>query len=104
MELRHTSRLFVNAPLATGQALTISDDQAHYLQHVLRMKAGDELRLFNGQDGEWLGQIAGLSKRSVEIKIQKQTRQQKPESDLWLCCAPIKKAHFEYMIEKATEL
>ncbi|HEU0118450.1 MAG TPA: 16S rRNA (uracil(1498)-N(3))-methyltransferase [Alphaproteobacteria bacterium] len=104
MDLRHTQRLFVNAQLGAGQALTISGDQAHYLQHVIRLKPGETIRLFNGQDGEWAGSIGTLGKRETVIHIQQQTRPQSPQPDIQLCCAPIKKAHFEYMIEKATEL
>lgn len=103
-EPRHTPRLFIEAVLGPGQAVKVSSDQAHYLQNVMRMKAGDELRIFNGRDGEWLASIDAVSRRAVEITAGKQLRPQKPSPDLWLCCAPIKKAHFDYMIEKATEL
>lgn len=104
MELRHTHRLHLDLPLSEGVNVDVDADQAHYLQHVLRMKTGDVLRLFNSQDGEWKASVANLSKRSVTLKVEQQTRPMKVEPDLWLCAAPIKKAHFEYMIEKATEL
>ncbi|MDX2028736.1 MAG: 16S rRNA (uracil(1498)-N(3))-methyltransferase [Alphaproteobacteria bacterium] len=103
-ETRHTPRLFVEGALGAGQSTSVSPDQAHYLQNVMRMQAGDALRLFNGRDGEWLASIAAVSKRSVDIKLEKQLRPQQAAPDLSLCCAPIKKAHFDYMIEKATEL
>lgn len=104
MELHLLSRLFVTTPLIPGQNVIPSDEQAHYLLHVLRLKPGNSLRLFNGQNGEWLGTIAAVSKRSVEISLKEQIRPQAQEPDVRLYCAPIKKAHFEYTIEKATEL
>ncbi|MDR3423632.1 MAG: 16S rRNA (uracil(1498)-N(3))-methyltransferase [Alphaproteobacteria bacterium] len=102
--LRHTHRIFVPNPLAQGETLSANPDQTHHLLHVLRLKQGDVLRLFNGRDGEYRGGVAGADKKSVEITLHEQIRPQLAEPDLWLCCAPIKKAHFDTMLEKATEL
>jgi len=104
MDIRHTYRIHVAGDLASGLSLSVSPDQAHYLRHVLRLKAGESLRLFNGRDGEYLGTISAESKKSVVLSIGQQLRPQSPEPDLWLCCAPIKKSHFDNMLEKATEL
>lgn len=101
---RHTPRLFVAYSLGEKAVLSLDGDQAHYLMHVLRKKPGDELRLFNKHDGEWLARIATVSKRAIELVPEKQLREPQTGADLWLCAAPIKKAHFDYMIEKATEL
>ncbi len=90
--------------LAQGSVITPGDDQAHHLRHVLRLESGGVLRLFNGRDGEFRGVIAATGKKSFEIVMHEQTRPQSGTPDLWLCCAPIRKAHFDYMIEKATEL
>ena len=81
-----------------------NEDQAHHLIHVLRQKSGDALRLFNEKHGEFRGSIGAVTKRTVEIVVHEQLRPQTTEPDLWLCCAPIKKAHFDFMIEKAVEL
>jgi len=104
MELRHTHRIFVADILAEGAVLSATPDQAHYLLHVLRLATGDVLRLFNGRDGEYRGSVASAGKKKIEITVHEQIRPQQTVPDLWLCCAPIKKAHFEYMLEKATEL
>jgi 16S rRNA (uracil1498-N3)-methyltransferase len=104
MSMQNAPRLHIVNDLGPDQALTISGDQAHYLQNVMRLKVGDSVRLFNGRDGEWHGVLSEIAKRALTIKLQNQLKPQKSEPDLWLCCAPIKKAHFDYMIEKATEL
>jgi len=104
MELRHTPRLYHEAALRQGLSVEPGTEQAHYLQHVLRVKIGDVMRLFNGRDGEWKATVAKLAKKSVTLTVHEQTRAPQAEPDLWLCAAPIKKAHFDYMIEKATEL
>ncbi len=99
-----SQRLFVETGLATGASVAVSVEQAHYLLHVLRMKPGEEIRLFNGRDGEWKASLGAETKKGLMVAVEKPLREQKAEPDLWLCCAPIKKAHFDYMIEKATEL
>jgi 16S rRNA (uracil1498-N3)-methyltransferase len=104
MPLRHTHRLFVPDALAQGAVITANPDQAHHLQHVLRLNTGEVVRLFNGRDGEYRGTLAATGKRKCELVVHEQIRPQIAAPDLWLCCAPIKKAHFDFMIEKATEL
>ncbi|MDD3371545.1 MAG: 16S rRNA (uracil(1498)-N(3))-methyltransferase [Alphaproteobacteria bacterium] len=104
MDLRHTQRLFVTANLSQGATVAATEDQAHYLLHVLRLRPGDVLRMFNGRDGEFRATLSSPGKNKAELTVEEQLRPQTPDADLWLCCAPIKKAHFEYMIEKATEL
>lgn len=104
MDFLNFTRLYSDTSLGTDCKLTITDNQAHYLLHVMRVKTGDNLRFFNGKDGEWLGEVSSVTKKSLEILLKSQLRTQTEPNNLWLCCAPIKKAHFEYMIEKATEL
>ena len=57
-------RLFVNAPLDTGTAVALERAQAHYLSHVLRLRDGDRVLVFNGRDGEWSGTLE-TAKRSA---------------------------------------
>ena len=78
--------------------------QAHYLLDVMRLKVGDQLRLFNGQDGEWLTSIADVARRSCQLRVDKQLRPQKEDPGPTLLFAPIKKARMEMLVEKATEL
>ena len=101
-------RLYMSQNFRSGGIVNATADQFHYLTNVMRLKEDGRVRLFNGRDGEWRGAIAGQqgkgAKQSVTIKVIEQIRHQSAEPDLWLCCAPIKKAHFDFMIEKATEL
>jgi 16S rRNA (uracil1498-N3)-methyltransferase len=97
-------RLHVEAALSGGARVTPSDGQAHYLLHVMRAKAGDRVSLFNGCDGEWLAEIAEVTKKSCALVCAKQTRLQSGTPDVWLCFAPIKKTPADYVVQKATEL
>lgn len=99
------SRLYTAEPLAKGQVISLSKPEAHYLKNVMRRKNGDSIRLFNGQDGEWLGKITVLDKKIAEINPEEQllTQTQKP-FQTHLIFSPIKKDRMDFLIEKATEL
>ena len=97
-------RLYVEASLGTGAAVTPDEPQAHYLLHVMRAKAGDRITLFNGRDGEWAAHVASVTKRTCSLECDRQLRPQHGEPDLWLCFAPIKKTPADYVVQKATEL
>lgn len=98
------TRLYVEAPLAQGAQLAIGEDQSHFLANVLRAKAGDRVRLFNGRDGEWSASVTTVGKRTVTLTLDAQTRPQTGVPDLWLLLAPIKKTPLDYIVQKATEL
>ena len=97
-------RLCVEAPLGTGATVTPDEQQAHYLLHVMRAKAGDRITLFNGRDGEWAAHVGAVTKRYCSLQCDRQLRPQSGEPDLWLCFAPIKKTPADYVVQKATEL
>ncbi len=97
-------RLYVEAPLAAGQAVVLAAAQSHYLKKVMRTAAGAAVRLFNGRDGEWLATIESLGKKGAALAVTARTRRQQPEPDLWLCFAPIKKARIDFVAQKACEM
>ena len=99
-----TPRLFIDRPLGPDAAPSIDGPAAHYLLTVMRLKTGDPLLLFDNRSGEWLATVADAGKRSLTVRIERQTRMREAVPDLWLCFAPVKKARLDWIIEKATEL
>ena len=97
-------RLYVDQPLASGQAVRLSPDQTHYLTGVMRLTAGAPILLFNGRDGEWRAILSEASKRGAIAVADSQTRPLRLPPDLWLLFAPIKKARTDFIVEKAVEL
>ena len=97
-------RLYVDQPLAPGQAVRLSPDQAHYLTGVMRLSAAAAILLFNGRDGEWRATLTDASKRGAIATCDVQTRPLHLPPDLWLLFAPIKKARTDFIVEKAVEL
>ena len=97
-------RLWVPAPLAAGQDVDASENQAHYLANVMRRVVGDAVLLFNGRDGEWHARIAQLGRRRAVLTPEHQLRPQTSNPDLWLAFAPLKRDATDLVVRQATEL
>ncbi len=70
----------------------------------MRLRPGQELRLFNGQDGEWLASVDVADKRKGMLTVGVQSAPQAQPPDLWLLFAPLKKTQTDFVVEKAVEL
>jgi 16S rRNA (uracil1498-N3)-methyltransferase len=97
-------RLFVKEALNDGARVTADPGQAHYVLHVMRGRAGNRVRVFNGRDGEWLARIAPEGKKGCLFLCEGRLAAQTEVPDLWLAFAPVKKTPGEYVAQKATEL
>ncbi|GAA0649567.1 16S rRNA (uracil(1498)-N(3))-methyltransferase [Brevundimonas lenta] len=97
-------RLHVTTDLSPGAAAAPTLDQSRYLTQVMRLKAGDELLVFNGRDGEWRATIAEVLKKGVILRAEAQVRAQINPPDVHLLIATVKKSALEFAVEKATEL
>lgn len=99
-----TPRLFVETQLAAGELRRIDGPQGHYLATVMRLKAGDPVKLFDDVTGEWLAVATEARKRDVTLEVRDLLRPRENVPDLWLCAAPIKKGRIDWVVEKACEL
>jgi 16S rRNA (uracil1498-N3)-methyltransferase len=97
-------RLFVEPGLGPETRLALDSSQAHYLVHVMRLKAGDGVVLFNGRDGEWSAVIETIGKNNCPVTTGKRLRPQETEPGPWLAFAPVKKSQTDFIVEKAAEL
>lgn len=97
-------RLFVTPLLREGDSVTGSREQAHYLGHVLRRETGGAVRLFNGQDGEWLAHLAFTGRDRVQFTPSVRLRAQEPEHGPWLVFALLKRDATDLVVRQAVEL
>ncbi|MBW6527350.1 16S rRNA (uracil(1498)-N(3))-methyltransferase [Sphingomonas sp. RHCKR7] len=100
---RSTPRLYVEAPLGPGPR-ALDGAQAHYLVAVMRMRAGDPVRLFDDVTGEWLATAASVGRRDLVLDVTERLAEREPVPDLWLAAAPLKKGRVDWLAEKACEL
>ncbi|NNC38608.1 MAG: 16S rRNA (uracil(1498)-N(3))-methyltransferase [Acidimicrobiales bacterium] len=97
-------RLYIPESLGPDSKIDLPQSQAHYLSKVMRLKPGSAVRVFNGQDGEWLSKIVEIGKRDVLIDVVKKLRPASSTPDIWVLFAPVKKSRNDFIVEKATEL
>jgi 16S rRNA (uracil1498-N3)-methyltransferase len=97
-------RFYCPQPLLVGATVTLPDAVAHHL-HVLRLQPGDELRLFNGDGGEYLAQLTSVERRRASAGIRAQvTRDVELPYEITLAQALPEAAKMDWIIEKAVEL
>ena len=75
-------RLFVEDGLNAGDAVALTEGQAHYLRNVMRARSGDSVRLFNGRDGEWRATLDLSGKRRAGATPRSLARPQQDGPDL----------------------
>ncbi len=99
-------RRFFEPTLVLGQEhISIQDEEEfHHLVHVLRLKPHDTFELGNGQGLVAKIEVLGISSHSLEGKVISSVSFPLPGRKVILACAIPKKAKFETIIEKATEL
>ncbi len=96
--------VYTPALTETTSHLTITDDEAHHLLHVLRVKKGQPVELSNGNG--YLGKaiISSVGKKELTLTIQEVTFRLLKAPHIHLIAAPIRANRLEWMVEKATEL
>lgn len=97
---------------ADGATVVLSQDEAHHLRKVLRLKAGDTVFVFDGRGKEYAccvpeGRESGRGGDvAVVLEVETQVEPARPESplDLSLAVALLKSEKFDLVVQKATEL
>jgi len=101
---RSAPRLFVADELSDGARVAVDGNQASYLARVMRVAAGDTVILCDDATGEWAARVVSADKREVILEVVERLRPREDVPDFTLCAALLKKAHFDLVLEKATEL
>src|SRR5579864_1710513 len=95
-------RLFFVEDVRNGHA-EISGDDARHLTRVLRVEVGQRYEISDNRD-VFLAEIETARKERVIFKTLEKLPAPAPEARITLWTSLIKFDHFEWMIEKATEL
>jgi 16S rRNA (uracil1498-N3)-methyltransferase len=62
-------RFYVDEPLRAGSVCTLSEDAAHHAIHVLRLREGEDITLFNGRGGEFAARIASIQRLRIAVDL-----------------------------------
>jgi 16S rRNA (uracil1498-N3)-methyltransferase len=94
----------VDAAELKKDVAVLSPEESHHLARVLRVQAGQEITLFDGQSGVAEGIIDAVSKTAVEVRISKRWRVPQPAVEIDLIQAVPKPERWELVLQKAVEL
>ncbi len=99
------ARFHVDAALRAGGVSLLPEDTAHHAVHVLRLRTGDEITLFNGRGGEYAGRIAAIDRLRVSVDVLEHRRIER-ESPLAMTLVQGVSAgeKMDFTMQKATEL
>ncbi len=86
--------------------VTLASDEARHLREVLRLKAGDDVSVFDGEGHEFHCRVSDSRRDKAELEIISEIAPAKPESPLrlTLAVALLKGEKFDLVVQKATEL
>jgi 16S rRNA (uracil1498-N3)-methyltransferase len=98
-------RLYIDLDLSTGKSVILPQDKAHHISHVLRMRAGDTIKLFNNSGNEYSSEIIELTKKRGQIEIGECHKlENESPLEITLCLAIARGQHMDFSIQKAVEL
>lgn len=101
----HVPRIPIDEAVAIGDRVALSSDTAHHLLRVLRLPDGAELRLFNGEPGDWHATLEVGGKRTAHARIDSfEARAVEPPLDITLVQGISRGQRMDYTLEKAVEL
>ena len=99
------SRFYVPTPQIEKGMLRIEGNEVKHIRRVLRLKAGDEIIVFDSLGKEYEGTIIEETTSSVVIKIQNIFLSKRDSPlDVTLAQSLLKGEKMDYLIQKATEL
>ena len=98
-------RLFIDRARLVPGTLMLTGEEHHYLRRVLRVIAGDELTLFDGQGGEAPARVLRMGPRALELTVGERTQQAaRVGPELVLVQSLLKSDKMDWVVQKATEL
>ena len=99
------SRFYVPTPQIEKGMLRVEGNEVKHIRRVLRLKAGDEIIVFDNLGKEYEGTIIEETTSSVVIKIQNIFLSKRDSPlDVTLAQSLLKGEKMDYLIQKATEL
>ena len=98
-------RSYVDAPLATGATVTLSESATAHLVRVLRLGLGAACVVFNGDGFDYDGHLVSIGKRGAQVEVRAR-RAVTNESPLRITLAQgvARGEKMDLVLQKATEL
>lgn len=100
-----TVRIYHPEPLEGHSICELSDDAANHVGRVLRMQAGDSLKVFNGDGYDYNGTISAVGKKTVTVTLHERAlREVESPLRIHLGQGISRGDRMDFAIQKAVEL
>jgi 16S rRNA (uracil1498-N3)-methyltransferase len=99
------ARFHIEAALRAGGTALLPEYAAHHAVHVLRLRPGEEVTLFDGRGGEYAGRIAAMDRLrvSVDVLAHRPLERESPLA-VTLVQGVSSGEKMDFTVQKATEL
>lgn len=98
-------RVYQPGSYQPGETIELSEEVAHHVGVVLRMKEGDNLTLFCGNNNEFSATIATVHKKKIHVNILSACHSNKESSlEIHLIQGVSKGDRMDFVVQKAVEL
>jgi 16S rRNA (uracil1498-N3)-methyltransferase len=87
-----------------GEAVSLSGEEVHHLQKVLRKKAGDRIQLSDGIGQRFSGRILEINNEQVLVQLEDPLSDLQLNGQITLIHSLIKGERMDWSIQKAAEL
>ena len=98
-------RFYLDAPLRAGSVCALTEDAAHHAIHVLRLREGEDITLFNGRGGEFAARIASIQRLRIAVDLlQHRAIEREPPLQVTLVQGVSAGEKMDSTVRKAVEL
>lgn len=97
-------RIYNKSNLVKGNTYHLEEKYYIHLIKVMRLNIGEQISLFNEENGEWLAKIIEVNKNSLIAEVLEQTLPPKITPNINLLFSPIKHLNSESIIRQSTEM
>jgi 16S rRNA (uracil1498-N3)-methyltransferase len=98
------NRFFLEDPLRPHTKQLLLGEELHHLYRVVRLRAGEEIELVNGQGAFAVGRLVAVDPRQAIVEILSASHSPPPSSPFTLAIPYLRPSKLEWIIEKGTEL
>lgn len=99
------TRLFLPQTLQPNLTLLLDSQASHYLLHVLRLRKGMNLKVFNGDGWEYQAKLSQIIHKQAQLQLFSASQVNHESTlNIHLVQAISKPEHMDYAIQKAVEL
>ncbi len=98
-------RFFVSPEQVKGTEVTLGQPQAHQIRNVLRMHPGERILVLDNSGWEYVVELTAVDRDEVKGEVlEKRLNFAEPSTRITLYQALLKGEHFEFVLQKGTEI